>query len=202
MRVMGVDPGLTRCGVGIVDGVVGARPQFVAVGVVRTDPHLDHAYRLLAIEDGLAEWFDHYQPEAISIERVFAQHNLSTVTGIGQAAGIAMMLGARHGVEVALHTPSEVKSAVTGSGRADKAQVGMMVAQVLHLREAPRPADAADALALAVTHLWRGSAQARYADAAGRNDPAVAVAKARRAAAVAEQRRRRALATRGAKDES
>ena len=166
MRVMGVDPGLTRCGVGIVDGALGARPKFVAVGVIRTDPQMDHAHRLLAIEAGLAEWFEHYDPQAISIERVFAQHNLSTVTGIGQAAGIAMMLGARHDIEVALHTPSEVKSAVTGSGRADKAQVGLMVAQVLHLREAPKPADAADALALAITHLWRGGAQARYACAA------------------------------------
>ncbi|AJQ90737.1 crossover junction endodeoxyribonuclease RuvC [Propionibacterium freudenreichii] len=203
---MGVDPGLTRCGVGIVDGTPGARPQFVAVGVIRTDPHTEHAYRLLAIEEGLGEWFDHYQPQAISIERVFAQHNLSTVTGIGQVAGIAMMLGARHGIDVALHTPSEVKSAVTGSGRADKAQVGVMVAQVLHLAKAPTPADAADALALAVTHLWRGSAQNRYATAALQGRSSAAVARARRSAAIARAARsrteRQASSTRGTRGSS
>lgn len=185
MRVMGVDPGLTRCGVGIVDGQPGTRPQFVAVGVIRTDPDMAHALRLVAIDDGLREWFDQYRPDAISIERVFAQHNLNTVTGVSQVAGIAMMLGARHKIEVALHTPSEVKSAVTGSGRADKAQVGMMVSQVLHLREAPHPADAADALALAVTHLWRGDAKKRYAQAAARGQAAAALAHRRRMAALA-----------------
>lgn len=166
---MGVDPGLTRCGVGIVDGAPGAHPALVAVGVVRTSPREAHPQRLLAIERGLVEWFDQYQPDIISIESVFAQHNLPTVTGVGQAAGIAMLIGARAERTVALHTPSEVKAAITGSGRADKAQVGAMVARVLGLTAAPTPADAADALALAITHLWRGGGQNRYAAAVARS---------------------------------
>lgn len=169
MRVMGVDPGLTRCGVGIVDGTPGARPSLVAVGVVRTGACEAHPQRLLGIERGLTEWFDSYRPEVISIESVFAQHNLPTVTGVAQAAGIAMLIGARAGCTVALHTPSEVKAAVTGSGRADKAQVGAMVARILGLAAAPTPADAADALAQAITHLWRGGGQNRYAAAVARS---------------------------------
>ncbi|MFT8395444.1 crossover junction endodeoxyribonuclease RuvC [Propionibacterium sp.] len=168
---MGVDPGLTRCGVGIVDGQIGTRPHFVAVGVVRTSPQLAHPQRLLAIEQGLTEWFDSYQPDVVSIEQVFAQHNLPTVTGVAQVAGIAMLIGARAGKTVALHTPSEVKAALTGSGQADKAQVGAMVARVLGLQAAPSPADAADALAQAITHLWRGGVQNRYAAAAAKKRP-------------------------------
>nr|WP_091967057.1 crossover junction endodeoxyribonuclease RuvC [Propionibacterium cyclohexanicum] len=165
---MGVDPGLTRCGVGIIDAAPGARPRLVAVGVVRTDPHEQHPQRLLAVEAGLTEWFDSYRPDVISIEAVFAQHNLPTVTGVGQAAGIAMLIGARSGCQVAMHTPSEVKAALTGSGRAGKEQVGAMVARVLGLAAPPTPADAADALALAITHLWRGGASNRYAAAVAR----------------------------------
>ena len=129
MLVMGIDPGLTRCGVGVVEGTPG-RARLVAVGVVRTEPDLDLSRRLLQIETGLEEWVVTHRPEAIAVERVFAQHNVTTVMGTAQAAGIAMLVAARHGLPVALHTPSEVKAAITGSGRADKAQVGLMVARI------------------------------------------------------------------------
>jgi crossover junction endodeoxyribonuclease RuvC len=168
MRVMGVDPGLTRCGVGIVEQSPGSRPSLIAVGVVRTSPDLDHAHRLLRIEAGIQEWFDAYTPDAMAVERVFAQQNLHTVTGTAQAAGIAMMIAAKADIPVALHTPTEVKAAITGSGQADKAQVGAMVARVLRLGSVPAPADAADAVALALCHLWRGGVVNRYAAAAAR----------------------------------
>lgn len=165
MRVFGVDPGLTRCGVAVVEGATGRPLQLLDVGVVRSPHDQDHARRLLAIETGLEEWLTRWRPDAVSVERVFAQHNLHSVTGTSQAAGIAMLVAARHGVPVVLHTPSEVKAAVTGSGRADKAQVGLMVARILKLDEPPKPADAADAVALAITHIWRGAATNRYAEA-------------------------------------
>ena len=100
-------------------------------------------------------WLDEHGPDVVAVERVFSQHNVGTVMGTAQAAGLAMVAAARRGVPVALHTPTEVKAAVTGSGRADKAQVATMVTRILGLDEAPRPADAADALALAICHLWR-----------------------------------------------
>lgn len=162
---MGVDPGLTRCGVGIVEGQPGRPPRLVGVGVVRTAPDLDPALRLLQIAEGLEQWRAEYAPEVVAVERVFAQHNLHSVTGTAQAAGLAMVMAAQHGVPVALHTPSEVKAAITGSGRADKAQVGAMVARILNLSAPPKPADAADAVALAICHCWRGVSTNRYADA-------------------------------------
>lgn len=165
MRIIGIDPGLTRCGVGVVDGSVGRPPQLVAVGVVRTAVTLDLAQRLLALEEGLLAWFDDYRPDAVAIERVFSQHNKSSVMDTAQAAGVAALTGARRGLTVTFHTPSEVKAAVTGSGSADKAQVTQMVTRILKLTEAPRPADAADALAVAVCHAWRGGATNRYAAA-------------------------------------
>ncbi|MFD7306971.1 crossover junction endodeoxyribonuclease RuvC [Promicromonospora sp. NPDC059942] len=155
MRVLGVDPGLTRCGVGVVDSLPGRRARMVAVGVIRSDADLSTDLRLLKIAEGLDAWLDEHVPDVVAVERVFAQHNVGTVMGTAQAAGLAMLGAARRGVPVALHTPSEVKAAVTGSGRADKAQVTTMITRILDLDEPPRPADAADALALAVCHLWR-----------------------------------------------
>ena len=165
MRVLGVDPGLTRCGLGVVDGVPGRTPTLVEAGVVRTAADADLPLRLLAIEAGLEDWIVRHHPDVIAVERVFSQHNTMTVIGTAQAAGVAMLVGARHGLPVHQHTPSEVKAAITGSGRADKAQIGLMVTRVLKLAEAPKPADAADAVALAVCHLWRGAGQARVAAA-------------------------------------
>jgi crossover junction endodeoxyribonuclease RuvC len=161
MRVLGIDPGLTRCGVGVVDGDVGRPLTLVGVGVVRTASDLPVAQRLVAIEAGLEEWIERYRPDAVAVERVFSQHNVRTVMGTAQASGVALVVAARRGIPVALHTPSEVKAAVSGSGRADKAQVGAMVTRLLRLDAPPSPADAADALALAICHIWRGAAQAR-----------------------------------------
>ena len=155
MRVLGVDPGLTRCGLGVVDSLPGRRVQLVAVGVARSEPGADVDQRLLAIALELDRWIEEHAPDTVAVERVFAQHNLSTVMGTAQVAGLAMLAAARHRIPVALHTPSEVKAAVTGSGRAGKAQVQTMVARLLGLDERPQPADAADALALAICHLWR-----------------------------------------------
>ncbi len=168
LRVMGIDPGLTRCGVGVVEGSVGRPMNLVHVGVVRTPADLDVARRLLLLSEGIEAAIAEHRPEAVAIERVFAQHNVRTVMGTAQASGVAMAVAARHGLGVHLHTPSEVKAAVTGSGRADKAQVGQMVTRILRLAEAPKPADAADALAIAICHVWRGGAQQRLADALSR----------------------------------
>ncbi len=165
LRVLGVDPGLTRCGVGIVEGFVGRPLDLVDVGVVRTPSDLDLAKRLLRLERALDEIVVRQRPDVVAVERVFSQHNVSTVMGTAQASAIAMLVAARHGIPVQLHTPSEVKAAVTGSGRADKAQVAAMVTRLLRLDAPPKPADAADALALAICHIWRGAAQNRLAAA-------------------------------------
>ncbi|MGH3310519.1 MAG: crossover junction endodeoxyribonuclease RuvC [Streptomyces sp.] len=161
MRVLGVDPGLTRCGLGVVEGVAGRPLTMKAVGVVRTPADAGIPERLVLIERGMEEWLDAHRPEAVAVERVFSQHNVRTVMGTAQASAVAMLCAARRGLPVALHTPSEVKAAVTGTGRAEKAQVGAMVARLLRLTSPPRPADAADALALAICHLWRAPAQQR-----------------------------------------
>ncbi|GAA2445003.1 crossover junction endodeoxyribonuclease RuvC [Actinomadura vinacea] len=168
MRVMGVDPGLTRCGVGVVDGAPGTPLRLVRVEVVRTGADEEIAARLLGIETGIAALMDELRPDAVAVERVFSQHNVRTVMGTAQAAGVAMLLAARRGLPVAMHTPSEAKAAVTGNGRADKAQVTKMVTRLLRLETAPKPADAADALALAICHVWRGGAQARLQAARSR----------------------------------
>jgi crossover junction endodeoxyribonuclease RuvC len=167
MRVLGVDPGLTRCGLGVIDGVPGRAPTLVAADVLRTPAGDDIAARLLALEAGIEEWLTAHQPDAMAVERVFSQHNVRTVMGTAQAGAVAIVCAARRGLPVALHTPSEVKAAVTGSGRAGKDQVTAMVMRLLRLDAPPRPADTADALALAICHLWRGGMQRRLAAAAG-----------------------------------
>lgn len=166
MRVLGVDPGLTRCGLGLVEGTIGRTPVLVAVGVIRTPSDLDVARRLAMIEAAVDSWITEHKPDAVAVERMFAQHNVRTVMGTAQAAGVAMAVAAKRGLPVALHTPSEVKAAVTGSGRADKNQVTTMVTRILKLSERPTPADAADALALAICHVWRGAAAQRLERAA------------------------------------
>ncbi len=165
MRVLGVDPGLTRCGVGVVDGGPGRPLRMVGVGVVRTPADAEIGPRLLLIEQGLEAWLDEHRPDMVAVERVFAQHNVRTVMGTAQASAVAMLCATRRGIPVTLHTPSEVKAAVTGSGRADKAQVTAMVTRLLRLDAPPKPADAADALALAICHIWRGAAAGRIAAA-------------------------------------
>jgi crossover junction endodeoxyribonuclease RuvC len=164
VRVLGIDPGLTRCGVGIVDVSATRRATLVAVTVIRTPPSAELDQRLLVVANGLDELIALHRPERIAIERVFAQQNVSTVMGTAQVSGIALLAAARNGIPVHLHTPTEVKAAITGYGGAEKKQVGTMVAKILGLAEIPKPADAADALALAICHAWRmpmGSVNAR-----------------------------------------
>jgi len=168
VRVLGIDPGLTRCGVAVVDGAPGRTLTAVHIGVIRTEPDLAIELRLTAVAAGLNSLVDEFAPDAIAIERVFSQHNVRTAMATAQAAAVAMLIAARGGIRVALHTPTEVKAAVTGHGRADKAQVTAMVTRLLGLTSAPRPADAADAAAIAICQAWRGSAQQRLAAAAMR----------------------------------
>ena len=167
-RVLGVDPGLTRCGLGVVEGVPGRPPSLVATGVVRTDADQDIAARLLTIEQEIERWLTEYRPDTVAVERVFSQHNVRTVMGTAQAGAVAIVCAARRGLPVALHTPSEVKAAVTGNGRAGKDQVTAMVTRLLRVTEPPRPADAADALALAICHIWRGGGAGLRLAALGR----------------------------------
>ena len=160
MRVLGVDPGLTRCGLGVVEGRAG-RATMVAVGVVRTPSAAATGDRLVYLEQELETWLDRFAPDVVAIERVFADVNVASVMTTAHASAIAMLAATKRGLPVHLHTPTEVKAAVTGSGRADKAQVTTMVTRILALDTAPKPADAADALALAICHLWRGQAENR-----------------------------------------
>jgi crossover junction endodeoxyribonuclease RuvC len=179
VRVLGVDPGLTRCGLGVVDGGAGRRAVLVESGVLRTPSGAEVAERLCAVHDGIQAWIDRHRPDAVAVEKVFSQANVRTVMGTAQAGAVAIVLAARRGLPVGLYTPSEVKAAVTGSGRADKPQVTFMVTRLLALDAAPRPADAADALALALCHLWRGPALERARAAAA----AAAIRSGRQAAA-------------------
>ena len=189
LRVLGVDPGLTRCGIGVVDIERNRRATMVAVGVVGTSADLTLDKRLLVIAEAIDEWLDRHEPDVVAVERVFSQMNVSTVMGVAQASGVVIAAAARRGIPVALHTPSEVKAAVTGSGTANKEAVTKLVTKILRLSAAPKPADAADALALALTHAWRagsGMGVAGGASGAGSLTPAQkawadAEAKARRA---------------------
>ena len=175
MRVLGVDPGLTRCGIGVLDGGPGIQPAMVEVVVVRTPPNTDISLRLLEVAVRVEELMDRHRPDTVAIERVFSQLNVRTVMGTAQAAGVVALAAARRGIPVAWHTPSEVKAAVSGNGNADKAQVTAMITRLLRLPEKPRPADAADALALALCHLWRSPLQNRLAVAAQSAQAAQAV---------------------------
>jgi crossover junction endodeoxyribonuclease RuvC len=156
---------MTRCGIGVVDGAPGRTLHLVAVDVIRTPPDAQIGQRLLALADAFALAVAQYRPDVVAVERVFSQQNVRTVMGTAQVAGLAILAATRAGVPVAMHTPSEVKAAITGSGRADKAQIGAMVVRLLKLAELPRPADATDALALAICQLWRGAAQSKLAAA-------------------------------------
>jgi crossover junction endodeoxyribonuclease RuvC len=128
-----------------------------------TDADLDH--RLLALHSEISQWVQKFSPDVIAVERVFSQHNVRTVMGTAQAAGIALLVAAQNEIPVFMHTPSEVKAAVTGSGRANKSQVSEMVKRLLNLQEIPKPADSADALALAICHIWRGAGNSKLKSA-------------------------------------
>ncbi len=163
--IMGIDPGLTRCGVGVISQKSARELTLIDVGVILTPVDAPLEERLLGIERQIEQWIERTQPDVVAVERVFAQHNVRTVMGTGQAAGIALLIAARRGIPVAMHTPSEVKAAVTGSGRAGKVQVAEMVKRILALEVIPKPVDATDSLALAITHAWRGENTSRLATA-------------------------------------
>lgn len=191
LRVLGVDPGLTRCGVGVIDVAPNRTAIYRHAGVIRTDTDAPVAQRLHAIARGIDALLDEYAPDAVAVERVFAQHNVRTVMGTAQAAGVALERAAARGLPVGLHTPSEVKAAVTGFGGADKRQVTTMVTRILKLDAPPRPADAADALALALCHAWRQTGTPSSGSAADATaPPAAALTPAQRAWAEAERRSR------------
>ncbi|GAA1613005.1 crossover junction endodeoxyribonuclease RuvC [Leucobacter chromiireducens] len=164
MRIIGIDPGLTRCGVGIVTAGTGRRVEFSHVEVLGSPAGASLPARLHQIGSGIRRLLDGERPDGIALERVFAQSNVASVMGVAQISGVVMYLAEERGIPVALYTPNEVKSQVTGYGAADKAQVTTMVTRLLGLAAPPKPADAADALALAITHAWhlgRGGAADR-----------------------------------------
>lgn len=157
MFVLGIDPGLTTTGYGLVaDG-----PRAVAAGVIRTGRDSPVAVRLLELHRDLTNLVAEHQPSVVAIEQVFSNRNLQTVANVGRASGVAMLVAAQAGLSVFEYTPSSVKRAVAGYGNAPKDQVQKMVTQRLSLAEIPRPADAADALAVALCHLQGASLQAR-----------------------------------------
>ncbi|WP_454942218.1 crossover junction endodeoxyribonuclease RuvC [Corynebacterium argentoratense] len=155
LRVMGIDPGLTRCGLSVVQAGRGRQVLPIAVGVVRTPSGDDLTDRLLGLSEGVNQWMDDYQPEVVAIERIFERSNVSTVMHTAHAVGVLVLAAAKRGIPVHMYTPSEVKKAISGNGRADKKQMTAMITRILGLSEPPQPADAADALALAVCHCWR-----------------------------------------------
>ena len=168
MRALGVDPGLTRCGIGVVERRGARELILIDCGVIRTDVEATLDQRLLQLHDELNNWIKRYKPDVIAVERVFSQLNVRTAMATGQAAGVALLLAAQSGAPIALHTPSEVKAAVSGSGRADKKQVAAMVTKILNLEAPPKPVDTTDALALAICHHWRGAGSRRIASAAAK----------------------------------
>ncbi|GAA3693982.1 crossover junction endodeoxyribonuclease RuvC [Zhihengliuella alba] len=196
LRVVGVDPGLTRCGLAVVDVESDRRATLVDVMVIGTSADTSLDERLLRISRGIEAWLDRYSPDALAVERVFSHTNVSTVMGTAQASGIVIAEAAKRGIAVALHTPTEVKAAVTGSGRADKDQVGYMVAKILRLDAPPTPADAADAAALAITHGWRGAAPGSHASGTA-NGGSSGLTPAQRAWAQAEAAARKGAARGG-----
>lgn len=177
MRILGIDPGLTRLGYGVIDTGIARAVSLVQVGVVRTAATIDPARRLLKVYTELTKIVQDLAPQVMSVERVFAVNNMRSVTGTAQAAGVALLVAAQHNLPVALHSPSEVKAAVSGNGTADKKQVQLMVQKIIGLSQIISPPDAADALALAICQAWRGggrgeAARAQYGGAKTRQNMA------------------------------
>jgi crossover junction endodeoxyribonuclease RuvC len=155
-KILGIDPGLTRCGVGVVKLSRSRKVELLEVAVLVSPKESELDSRIGSIGNELEAMIKKHKPNVIAIERVFSQQNLSSVMGTAQISGVAIFLASKYGIPIAMHTPTEVKAAVTGSGRAGKAQVGQMVAKLLGLSEVPKPADAADALAIAICQGFRG----------------------------------------------
>ncbi|APT92418.1 hypothetical protein CPHO_05435 [Corynebacterium phocae] len=158
---MGIDPGLTRCGLSVVQAGRGRAVLPVSVGIIRTPPDVELPQRLRRISVAVGEWMDDYRPDVVAMERVFERGNVSTVIHTAHAVGVLVLAAAERDLPVFMYTPSEVKKAISGNGRADKKQMTSMITRILGLSEAPKPADAADALAIAVCHCWRAPLIAR-----------------------------------------
>ncbi len=165
LRVLGIDPGLTRCGYAVVDGRGPGRAKAVSMGVIRTPSTDELPYRLAALRTELVALLHEFRPHVVSVERVFFQVNVRTAMSVGQASGLALCEAAAAGCEVVQYTPNEVKDAVAGYGGAGKEQVQKMVQVRLELAKLPQPADAADAAALALCHLARAPMTRRIAAA-------------------------------------
>lgn len=170
MFVLGIDPGVSRCGYACIQKTASG-PHTVAIGVIRTSPDDELPLRLAELQTELRSLFDDFTPDALAIERVLFQNNARTAMSVGQASGLAMAEAASRGIEVAQYSPNEAKLAVAGHGGADKAQMQQMVKTLLKLDVVPKPADAADAAALALCHLahlgLRRSMAARATSARG-----------------------------------
>ena len=161
LRVMGIDPGLTRCGLSVVQAGRGRQVIPIAVGVARTPSDVELSERLLRISKSVSDWMDEYKPDVVAMERIFERSNVSTVMHTAHAVGVMVLAAAERDIPVHMYTPSEVKKSVSGNGRADKKQMTTMITRILGLSEPPKPADAADALAIAVCHCWRAPLLAR-----------------------------------------
>ena len=158
---MGIDPGLTRCGLSVLQTGKGRQVIPIAVGVVRTPSDAELSERLLRLSNAVNEWLDDYKPDVVAMERIFERSNVSTVMHTAHAVGVMVLAAAQRGIPVYMYTPSEVKKAISGNGRADKKQMTVMITRILGLGAPPKPADAADALAIAVCHCWRAPLLAR-----------------------------------------
>ena len=164
MFVLGIDPGLSRCGYGLVERA-GRRPRAVAAGVLRTDPSLDVPRRLAALQVDLRALLAEHRPDVVAIERVLFQVNARTAIPVAQAAGVAMVEAVAAGCEVVEYSPNQVKQAVAGFGAAGKDQIERMVQALLGIATPLRPVDAADAVALALCHLAHAPLRARLTEA-------------------------------------
>ncbi|MCB1273960.1 MAG: crossover junction endodeoxyribonuclease RuvC [Leucobacter sp.] len=200
MRIIGIDPGLTRCGIGIVTAGPGRTVAFEHVEVLTSPSTAGQPERIHRIGSAIERLLDGERPDAVALERVFAQDNVASVMGVAQISGVVMFLAEQRGIPLALYTPNEVKAQVTGYGSADKTQVTTMVTRLLRLQAPPKPADAADALALAITHAWhlgRGGALNRVEGQPGGRASSGEPTPAQRAWREAEARQGRRRGPRG-----
>lgn len=152
MKTLGIDPGTAILGYGVVSG--DDDPAIVDVGVVTTSSKDDMPARLLQLYNGLASIVEAHSPDVMAVEQLFFSRNVTNALAVGQARGVALLVAAQHGLQVFEYKPSEVKLAVAGHGNADKIQMQTMVQMILQLEEVPRPDDAADALAVAICHVY------------------------------------------------
>ena len=161
--VLGIDPGLTRCGYAVLRVSGNTEVSMSALGVLRTSPEIDLPNRLAEIAREIEELLDEYQPSAVAVERIFFQSNVRTAMSVGQVSGLVLSAAARRNIEVVQYSPNQVKLALTGCGSADKAQVQKMVKERLKLNSIPKPADAADAAAIALCHIASSPLSAKIA---------------------------------------